>query len=187
MEQKVTGKLAQTQAPKPAQDTAKAQAKPQVTQPQTKPNISEHVSYAEATATTKNAPNVPNAEQLQAMKLVSAKIFERTRAGLGNSPITIDSFFRSLAVNELVPGSSNTSQHCKGEAIDMKAPAGAKFTNADIFNYIKKNLKFDQLIWEFGTSTNPDWVHCSYSASHLRNQALKSVIKSGKRVYLPYA
>ena len=48
-------------------------------------------------------------------------------------------------------------------------------TNAQIFNYIKENLKFDQLIWEFGTDKNPDWVHVSYASNgKQRNQILKA-------------
>ena len=53
-----------------------------------------------------------------------------------------------------------------------------------IRNYIKDNLNFDQIIWEFGNDTNPDWVHISYiSEDQNRNRCLKAERKNGKAVY----
>jgi hypothetical protein len=65
---------------------------------------------------------------------------------------------------------------------------GTTVTNAEIFNYIKDNLNFDQLIWEFGTDTNPDWVHVSYDSSgKQRKQILKAKrAAGGKTTYVPY-
>ena len=64
---------------------------------------------------------------------------------------------------------------------------GTAITNAEIFNYIKNNLSFDQLIWEFGTDKNPDWVHVSYeSTGKQRKQILKAVKQGGKTSYVPY-
>ena len=52
---------------------------------------------------------------------------------------------------------------------------------------IKDNLNFDQMIWEFGTDVNPDWVHVSYdSAGKQRKQILKAIKKGGKTIYAPY-
>ena len=68
--------------------------------------------------------------------------------------------FRSENLNTAIGGSSR-SQHCEGRAIDLDDTFGHK-TNAEMFSYIKDNLSFDQMIWEFGNSTNPDWVHVSY-------------------------
>jgi hypothetical protein len=60
-------------------------------------------------------------------------------------------------------------------------------TNAQVFNFIKDKLEFDQLIWEFGTDKNPDWVHVSYeSTGKQRKQILKAVRTNGKTSYLPY-
>ena len=57
-------------------------------------------------------------------------------------------------------------------------------TNKMIFDYIKDNLEFDQLIWEFGTKDNPDWVHVSYKEGYNRNRMLKVVKdKNGKNHY----
>jgi len=59
-------------------------------------------------------------------------------------------------------------------------------TNAQIFNYIKDNLEFDQLIWEFGTEDNPAWVHVSLSKRNNRNQILRAYKVDGKTKYEIY-
>lgn len=151
-------------------------------------NISEHISYSEAiyshTAVEKKISNEPNDEQLDSMKAVATNIFERVRAHFGK-PIRINSFFRSGALNKAV-GGAITSQHCKGEAIDVTGlPYGVK--NSEIFHYIKDNLDFDQLIWEFGDSNEPSWVHFSLSMKGNKRQVIKAVKEAnGKTTYKPY-
>ncbi len=148
-------------------------------------NISQHITYAEAikshTAVKYNKDNTPNAEQLAAMQLVAGKVFEPLREHF-NKPIAVTSFFRSKIVNVLLGGASN-SQHCLGQAIDIDADVLGGLTNADIFNYIKNNLEFDQLIWEFGNSNQPDWVHVSYKPTGNRKQILKAHKEGYKTVY----
>jgi hypothetical protein len=130
--------------------------------------ISQHISYEEAIYSQKavNAkmPNVPNEEQLEAMKLVAEKCFEPLRLWYGK-PIKINSFFRSDLLNRAVKGSL-TSQHKKGEAIDIDA--GSKEENKKIFEWIKGNLVFDQVINEY----NYSWIHVSYSKTKNRKQIL---------------
>ena len=134
--------------------------------------ISKHISYVEATisqtAIRKKIDNTPTKEQLASMVLVAEKCFEPVR-NYFRVPIKISSFFRSEKLNKAVGGARN-SQHTKGEAIDIQGTG--KITNKMIFDYIKDNLEFDQLIWEFGTKTNPAWVHVSYSAKKNRKQIL---------------
>ncbi|MCB0401817.1 MAG: peptidase M15 [Flavobacteriales bacterium] len=149
-----------------------------------KPNISAHITYKEATrsntATRRGIKNVPNAKQLEAMKALAEQVFEPLRSHF-NKPIRVNSFFRSIALNKAIGGSS-TSQHCKGEAVDLDATSG--FTNKQIYDYIRDNLEFDQLIWEFGTDAEPDWVHVSFRAdSANRKQQLRASRKGGKSVY----
>lgn len=146
--------------------------------------ISEHISWKEAThsntATRKGIKNEPNFTEVQAMKQLAEKVFEPLRNHF-NKPILVNSFFRSKELNKKI-GGSTTSQHCKGEAIDLDATKG--FTNRDIYNYIKDNLDFDQLIWEFGTDLEPDWVHVSYKYEGLnRKQILKAERINGKVKY----
>ena len=97
-------------------------------------------------------------------------------------PIKINSFFRSVDVNKAVGGTSR-SQHCKGQAIDIDDVFGHK-TNAEMFEYVRENLDFDQMIWEFGSNNNPSWLHISYvSKAENRNRILRAVKRDGKTKY----
>ena len=139
-------------------------------------NISKHITYAESihsnTAKRKGIDNTPNIKQVETMKLTAEKIFEPLREFVGG-PIKVNSFFRSPELNEKI-GGSKTSQHCKGQAIDIDDVYKYK-TNAEMYHWVKENLNFDQMIWEFGTDMNPNWVHISYvSEEDNRNRCLKA-------------
>lgn len=95
--------------------------------------------------------------------------------------IKISSAYRSPELNKLI-GGAGSSQHCLGEAADIDCNE----LNPDIFKYIKEHLEFDQLIWEFGTDAEPDWVHVSFSKDRKRKQVLKAVKVKGKTQYIPY-
>ena len=147
--------------------------------------ISEHVSLNEGikshTATRLNIDNAPRDLDLINMKTIAKKVFEPLREWVGG-PIAINSFYRSPKLNSAI-GGSTTSQHCIGCAIDIDDNYGYK-TNAEMFNYIKDNLDYDQMIWEFGNSENPDWVHISYvSEDANRRRCLKAYKKSGRTRY----
>ena len=138
--------------------------------------ISDNITYAEAihsqTAKRRGIDNTPTAKQVEVMKLTAEKIFEPLRKFVGG-PIKVNSFFRSAELNKAI-GGSRTSQHCKGQAIDIDDVFGHK-TNAEMYNWVKENLNFDQMIWEFGTDMNPNWVHISYvSEEDNRNRCLKA-------------
>ena len=148
--------------------------------------ISKHISYREGvysnTATRRGINNVPNDEQLTNMESVADNIFEPLRAWVGG-PIKINSFFRSPELNTTIGGSSK-SQHCNGQAIDID-DTFHKASNAEMYNYIKAHLDFDQLICEFGDDNNPDWVHVSYvSPEDNRGRCLKAYRKDGKTRYM---
>jgi hypothetical protein len=150
--------------------------------------ISKHLSLAEVsrseTAKRKGINNTPSGEHLENFKKLAENIFEPIREHFG-VPIHISSGYRSKELNAAVGGSSS-SQHCQGEAIDIDMD-GTTITNAEIFNFIKDNLNFDQMIWEFGNDTNPDWVHVSYeSTGKQRKQILKAIKANGKTSYVPY-
>ena len=54
-----------------------------------------------------------------------------------------------------------------------------------MFDFIKENLDFDQLIYEFGNEENPDWIHVSYvDKEKNRNKILKAVRDKGKTMYV---
>lgn len=117
------------------------------------------------------------------MQALAENVFEPLREWVGG-PIYVTSFYRSPELNAAIGGSIK-SQHCKGQAIDIDDVYG-NATNAEMFNYIKDNLEFDQLIWEFGDDNNPSWVHCSYDISANRRNIFKAVKESGKTKYIQY-
>ena len=126
-------------------------------------NISKHITYKEGvysiTALRLGLNNDPTKAHLTNMELLAEKVFEPLRKHV-NGPIKINSFYRGPELNKAIGGSSK-SQHCEGRAMDIDDNYGY-MSNADMFEYIKNNLSFDQMIWEFGNSDNPDWVHVSY-------------------------
>jgi hypothetical protein len=152
--------------------------------------LSEHLSLAEVTrsesAKRKGISNMPTPAHIENFKLLAENIFEPIRKHFGK-PIHISSGYRSDALNKAI-GGSKTSQHCTGEAIDIDMDGSANgITNKMVFDYIKDNLNFDQLIWEFGTASNPDWVHVSYeSTGKQRKQVLRAVKSGGATSYVPY-
>ena len=151
--------------------------------------LSEHLDLAEVTrsdsAKRNGISNEPTPEHLENFKKLAINVFEPIRKHFG-VPIHISSGYRSKALNTKI-GGSLTSQHCSGEAIDIDMDGSANgVTNKMVFDFIKANLNFDQLIWEFGTKDSPDWVHVSFeSTGKQRKQVLKSVKSAGKTSYLP--
>jgi hypothetical protein len=152
--------------------------------------LSEHLDLSEVTrsesAKRKGISNMPTEAHIANFKLLAEKIFEPIRTHF-RCPIIISSGYRSKELNAAI-GGSLTSQHCQGEAIDIDmdgTPNGV--TNKMVFDFIKDNLEFDQLIYEFGDKQNPDWVHVSYESSgKQRKQILRAVRTNGKTSYLPY-
>ena len=147
--------------------------------------ISKHISYKEGvysnTAIRRGINNDPNDEQLENMELIAEEVFEPLRVWV-DGPIKINSFFRSPELNMAI-GGSGKSQHCKGQAIDIDDTFG-KATNAEMYHWIKENLNFDQMIWEFGDDDNPAWVHISYvSPKENRNRCLLAYKENKKTKY----
>ena len=148
--------------------------------------ISKHISYHEGTYSRtgerRDLDNTPNAKQLKCMKEVAENLFEPLREWVGG-PIKINSFFRGEPVNTAIGGSTR-SQHMKGQAIDIDDTFGHK-TNAEMYHYIKDNLDFDQMIWEFGTDKNPNWLHISW-VSHRPNRKKLTIAKkvNGRTKYI---
>lgn len=144
--------------------------------------ISKYISYAEATksntAIKYGIDNTPNEEQLKAMKVVASEVFDKVRERFG-VPIAVTSFLRSEKLNRKV-GGSKTSQHVKGQAIDIDADVFGGVTNKQIYDFIRDNLDYDQLINEF----NYSWIHVSYvSKEKNRNKQLAAVKLNGKTSY----
>lgn len=152
-------------------------------------NISKNLELSELTrsdsAKRSGISNMPTPAHIENLKLLASKVFEKVRDHFGR-PIRISSGYRSAALNKITKGASTTSQHSKGEAIDIDMD-NTEISNAQVFNYILDNLEFDQLIWEFGTDKNPDWVHVSYSSTgKQRKQVLKAIKSAGVTKYVTY-
>ena len=149
--------------------------------------ISKHITYKEATrsitAIRLSIDNKPNDYELQNMELIAEKVFEPLRKAV-NGPIQINSFFRSEDLNTAIGGSTR-SQHCQGRAIDLDDNYGY-MSNNDMYNYIKNNLDFDQLIFEFPDKKgNAAWIHVSYvDADSNRKRCLKAIKENGKTKYI---
>jgi hypothetical protein len=152
--------------------------------------LSKNLTLAEVTrsetAKRKGISNMPTPEHIENFKKLAENIFQPIREHFG-VPIHISSGYRSKALNTAI-GGSLSSQHCQGEAIDIDMDGSSNgITNKMVFDFIKDNLVFDQMIWEFGTDKNPDWVHVSYeSTGKQRKQILKAVKTNGKTSYVPY-
>lgn len=156
-------------------------------------NISEHVSYAEATVSAtgsrKGIDNTPSPEILATMKITAEKLFEPIRKHFG-VPVRIISFFRSAALNKAV-GGAKSSQHMTGEAMDLQMTG--QFTNRDLWEWLKLahsagTIDLCQAIYEFGNDQEPDWVHVSYATTTRTNKGefLRAIKVNGKTKYIPY-
>jgi len=151
--------------------------------------ISKHLSLKEATHSDradelKIVNDNPNLSVIDNMKLLAEKVFEPIREHF-NVPIYVSSMYRGLPLNQAVKGSI-TSQHCSGEAMDIDMGDKGKPSNKEIFDYIKKNLVWDQLLAEFPKNGNISWVHVSYSNIKNRKQILVAKKINGKTSYIPY-
>ncbi len=147
--------------------------------------ISKHISDKESvysrTAIRLNIDNTPTEEHKKNMVKLAEEIFEPLRTYVGG-PIKINSFYRSPKLNKAI-GGSGKSQHCHGQAIDIDDTFG-RMSNAEMYEFIKEHLDYDQMIWEFGDNNNPNWVHVSYvSPQENRNRCLKAYKENGKTNY----
>ena len=143
--------------------------------------LSEHLSLKEVTksetAIRLGIDNQPSQQQLQNLIILAKEVFQPIRVHF-NEPIYVSSGFRSKVLNKALRGSP-TSQHCKGEALDLDQDyRNTNVTNKEIFDYIRENLEFTQLINE----NNYSWIHVSYDAKNLKKEVLE--LKNGKYIRL---
>jgi len=147
--------------------------------------ISQHFTLGELirseSAKRNGISNMPTPEHIENLKALCEHILEPIRAEF-RVPIYISSAYRSKALNKFV-GGSKTSQHCRGEAVDIDLDGHSHgVTNKDIFDFIVAKLPFDQVINEFDYA----WVHVSYKRNGpQRHQVLRAVrSNSGGTIYL---
>ena len=145
--------------------------------------LSKNLSLQEAiksnTAIKNNIDNSPTPEHLENLKVIAEKIFQPVRSHFDVS-IGVSSAYRSKKLNHIIGGSSY-SQHCFGEALDLDADIYGWVSNKEIFEFIRDNLEFDQLIQEFDYS----WIHVSYKKDGPnRMMVLEAIKENGRTKYI---
>ena len=147
--------------------------------------LSENLTLREAiksnTATRLGIKNEPEQWEINNLRAVAENIFQPVRDHFG-VPIGVSSGYRCKELNKAI-GGSKYSQHMIGEALDIDADIYGRVTNAEIFNYIKNNLEWDQMIWEFGDDEEPNWVHVSYKETGQNRKQLRRAYRDSKGVY----
>ena len=142
--------------------------------------ITAHFTLSEFTrsesAKRHGVSNQPTPEHLENIKILCQRVLEPIRIKFG--PINISSGYRSKVLNHYIGGSLR-SQHCEGKAADLDMDDMGGVTNKQIFEYIKNELEFDQLINEF----NYGWIHVSYNTGKNRKQVLDALKVNNKTVY----
>jgi len=142
--------------------------------------LTAHFTLAEFTrsesAKRHGVSNNPTPEHLENTKLLCARVLEPIRPKFG--PIVISRGYRSKMLNHYIGGTLK-SQHLEGKAVDIDMDGMDSVTNKEIFEYIKYNLEFDQLINEH----NYAWIHVSYNAGKNRKQILDALKVNGRTVY----
>lgn len=130
--------------------------------------LSNNFSLIEFTHTSTNLPNNPNQDEINNIKLLIINVLQPLRDLYGDT-ITINSGYRSPVVNSKIKGAVN-SAHMTGRAADIDT--GSNVNNKKLFELIKDNFQFRQLIWEKGDSTGPGWVHVEYNIKDNKKQIL---------------
>ena len=150
--------------------------------------LSEHLDLSEIirseSAKRNGISNMPTPEHIENLKALAENIFEPIRNHF-KVPIRVSSGYRSKELNAITKGASKTSDHCFGFAIDIDND-GTSITNNEIFYFIKDNLNFKQLIFEFPVNGQASWVHVSYDHKNLKNETLVAKKLYGKTVYINY-
>lgn len=150
--------------------------------------LSKNLALAEVTrsetAKRKGISNMPTPEHIENFKKLAENVFQPIREHFG-IPIHLSSGYRSKALNTAV-GGSLSSQHCTGEAIDIDMD-GTSITNKQVFDFIRENVNFDQMIAEFPVNGNPAWVHVSYESTGKQRKQILVAKKVGSATkYISY-
>ena len=133
------------------------------------------------TAVRLDINNNPNSGQIEKLKALCENILQPVRDHFGRVKVT--SGFRSPELCTAI-GSSVNSQHAKAEAADFEVIG---VDNAELADWIKDNLPYDQLIVEYYTPGEPNsgWIHCSYVSDQPRASYLWAYRSEGKTKYKP--
>ena len=149
--------------------------------------LSKNLSLAEVTksitARRLGINNTPDDEWvIENLRAIATDVFQPLRSAFG-CPIYVSSGYRGPELNRAIGGSLR-SQHMEGRALDLDADVYGGCTNSEVFNWIRENVEFDQMVWEFGDKNNPDWVHVSYVRDGVnRKRCLKALRDDDGKVY----
>jgi len=150
--------------------------------------ITEHFDYKEVTKTKFNLDNEPSTEQLEYIKALCENVLERVREHF-NCPIILSSCFRSKAVNKAAGGAKTSHHLCVGGFAAADISCIGSHNLKDVYNYIKNNLEFSELVYEFGTDFSPSWIHVSFNIDSSKNikECWRSKLrKNSKTYYIKY-
>ena len=137
--------------------------------------LSENFTLAELTKTRFSVDNTPSPQVVENLRTLAEKVLQPLRDAVG--PVNVTSGYRSKLVNQAVNGARN-SDHLYGYAADLQSPDG---NHRKLYDWLKANAMFTQLIYEFGNDTQPAWVHVSYNPKDLKREILRAR-NVGKRV-----
>lgn len=138
------------------------------------PNFTLGEMIASQAASRRGIDNTPGIAATAALEALCQNVLQPVRDNYG--PVIVSSGYRSRTVNRAIGGSGN-SQHCLGQAADFRVSGES---NLAVCQWIMRNLKFDQLIYEFGER---GWVHCSYRVGRLRHEVRRAIRDDGKVLY----
>jgi hypothetical protein len=137
--------------------------------------LTANFTLEELTKTRFALENTPSTKVVENLQLLCEKVLQPLRDAVG--PVNVTSGYRSKGVNEAANGARN-SDHLWGYAADLQSPDG---NHRKLYDWLKANAMFTQLIYEFGNDTQPQWVHVSYNPKDLKREILRAR-NVGKRV-----
>ncbi len=136
--------------------------------------LSKHFKLSEftksQTAARMGIDNTPPEEVIPKLTFLCSQILEPLREKI-DKPIIVTSGYRCVELSKAI-GSSENSQHCKGEAVDIEALGMSTLSLAEM---IINHFIFDQVILEcFNKDKGLDsgWVHCSLTSGENRKEVL---------------
>lgn len=145
------------------------------------PNFTLQEFLKSQTAQRRGIDNSPENWQIENMRRVANNVLQPVRNYWG--PTVITSGFRCLELNRAI-GSSDSSQHRKGQAADFEVPG---YTNLEVAEWVRDNLSFDQLILEAyrpAEGPNSGWIHVSFvSEGENRNEVMTAEFTNGQANY----
>ena len=150
--------------------------------------LSKNFSLAELcksqTAERMGLNNSPNEDQTENLRLLCERVLQPIRDHF-DDVVSISSGFRDPILSRKI-GSSEKSQHCRGQAADFEIFGTP---NNEVSDWIKENLMFDQLILEYFEPGQPNsgWVHVSYKKeiNSNRKEYLMAIKRDTKTEYKP--